>query len=368
MPQEGMTIDVPDEDIRDTNEAPRPKSSGQQHVNTAGFEDLRAQLSDVTKRADEEKRRADEAETRRQNAEAQGRRDRDDAVKARQDARAARTEGAEGRKIAITNAITTQKTLLDSLESEYAAAFEAGDSKKIANLQRRMSESASELKQLEAGVTAIGADDDEPRGRATEGRVERDEPPPRKQPQTEDEKFEAYVSQFSPRAQTWLRKHPEAVTNQSKNFGLLAAHNEARSMGYEADSDAYYAHLDRKMGYGRGDAAADAVRRDNPVDDDRGGDRHDDRSNNNRREPMRSVAPSRGNGSGGSSNSVHLTEGEVEAATKGTVTWNVGQTDHRGVRITKDDPRVGEPIGTYEYARRKKAMDHEGRYATPYAS
>jgi hypothetical protein len=347
-----MVIDVPDEDILDTNEVVRPRAAP--GANDVGFTDMKAQLERVTKEKDEEKRRADDAARRASDASAQAQRDRTAVQQARADAKSARTESAEGRKIALTNAATTQKTVMDGLESEYANALEAGDFRKSAAIQRKMSEAAADLKQIEAGLSSIEIDDPAPR-RTAEGRVERDQPTP----DAPEDPFEKYLKQFSPIAQAWLRKHPENVTDQAKNAFMIAAHHEAIQKGYAAEGEAYFAYLERKLGY-RSDAAADAVRRDNPIDDG-------DRQPQQRGDPMRSAPVSRGNGAGGSSSQVSLSPGEMEAATN-TVVWNVGQTDHRGVRLTKDDPRVGEPIGTYEFARRKRAMEKEGRYVTPYAS
>lgn len=339
-----ITIQVDDEDILDTNEAPRPKRV----VNDAGFNDLKDQLDKVSRKADDAQKKIDEERRRADDAEVRARRDRDDASRARQDAQTARTERNDDRKIALTNAVTTQTALLDGFETEYASAMEAGDFKKAAAAQRKMAVAAAELKQIEAGVSSI---DDEPasdRGaKKTEGRVERTQ---------SDDPFEKYVTQFSSKAEAWLRKHPEAVTDKSKNSRVLSAHHKAEADGVKIDSDEYFQRLDEEMGYS--DRAADAVRRDNPTDD----------PPERRTTSMRSAPVSRGNGTGGSSNTVSLTSGEVEAANSGSIVWNVGQVDHRGVRLTDKDPRVGEPIGNYEYARRKKAMGKEGRYETPYAS
>jgi len=326
---QGVTIDVPDED-------PRASTT----KNDAGFTDLKEQLDTANREKEAEKKRADEAR-------ATARRERADADRARSDAQAARAEGLEGNKAAIANAIAAKKTILDDLETKYTAAFDAGDSKSLATIQRRMSEEAADLKTLEAGASAL---EREPAKRTTtEGRVERQETT---RDTDTDDPFEKYVRQFSPKSQEWLRRHPECVTNRTKNSQIIAAHNEAIDAGHVAESDDYFDYLEQKMGY-RGDRARRAVAADNPIED------------NPRGEPVRtSAAVSRGGAAGGSSK-VSLTAAEVDHATDGTIVWNLGQTDGRGAKITADDPRVGMPIGVNEMARRKKALATEGRYMVP---
>lgn len=358
----GMTIQVPDDDgdlvVVDTNEAPRRRAvpDGEKQLNDVGFGDLKAQLDKVTRQnQDNERRVAD--------AEAQARRNLDDAEAARGAAAAASKETVETRRTAIETALVASEAQMGTLESDYAAAFEAGDSRKMAATQRRMSELGGEIAQLKSGKAAITADTGADRGRRV---VQQDEPAPRRRPATEQEQFDDAIKGYSPRTQRWLRDHKEVVTNVTRRNEAMSAHHAALAQRYEPESDEYFAYLDRRMGFtrgGRGSAEAEAIRADNEGgdrDDDRGGDTNDVRGSK-----MRS-APARGSGGGGgSTRDIHLTEGEVSAATDGTVVWNVGNVDRRGKRIEKNDPRVGEAVGVEEYARRKRDMHKEGRYATP---
>lgn len=330
----GMIIDVPDDIV-----SPRASDTG----NTAGFADLKEQLDAANKEREAEKKRADEAAATARTA-------RLEADRARSDAQAARAEGFEGNKAAVANAITAKKSTLDGLEAEYRAAFDAGDSARLATIQRKMSEEAAELKTLESGHAAL--ERDAPR-RTAEGRQERQDGG---RTADTDDPFEKYVRQFNPRSQDWLRKHPECVTNGTKNAQIVAAHHEAINIeGYAPESDEYFDYLDQKMGY-RGDRARRAVAADNPIDD---GDRQQRRS-----DPVRtSAAVSRGGGP--STSRVELSEQELAFAQDGTIVWNLGQTDGRGVRITEKDERLGQPIGVAEMARRKKALRQDGRYVIP---
>jgi hypothetical protein len=349
----GMTIQVPDDDedliVTDTNEAPRRRPSlGKDDLNsnTAGFNDLKAQLDQAAKGKDDEKRRADAAEER-------ARRAAQEAETARREVDDVRTENVETRRTAVENALVAAKTSMDSLESELASAFEAGDAKKVATYQRRMSELGGQIAQLESGKSALAAEPEPDKRRVKEGRVERDEVR-RPEPKTDEEKFERHIEQYSPAVREWLRVHPEVVTNQTKRDTAMSAHHAALAAGYRAESDEYFSYLDRKMGY-RSSRAAEDIRRDNPIEDEQTRDR-----------PMRS-APARGSNGGGGNNSrsVELTANEVAYATDGTVVWNAGQTDRRGKRIEASDPRVGEPIGVEEFARRKRDLAREGRFAVP---
>lgn len=355
----GKVISVPDDDVLvgDTNEDTRPRRSLRQplEVDDVGFGELKDQLDKANKEREAERRGREEAERA-------ARQSRADADAARRAAEEARAEGADTQKVALKNAITAKKQALDSLQTEHETAMEAGDFKKASALQRRMAEEAAELKTIEAGLGAIG---DEPEPRRTTGRVERIEDartePPRRE-KTGDP-FEDYVGQFQPATQEWLRRHPECVTNRVKNAKVIAAHEEALERGYKAESDAYWALIERTMGY-KEDAARRAVAADNR-DDDIDGDRGDDgRGRQGGGGPMYSGRVSRGGN--GRSTDVHLTPGEVQSATDGTVVWNIGNVDHRGVVITDKDPRLDKPIGEYEFARRKKAMQRDGRYAVPY--
>jgi len=351
---EGMVIEIDDDGDNltvDSNERGRPRGEAalKDGKNDAGFSDLKAQLDEARDRADKEKRRADEAS-------GQAARDRQDADRARSDAQTARRESRAGQKTAIDSAIAANKSSLDAIEADMVAAMDAGDFKRHAALNRRMHEITSDLARLQDGQVALkedGTDEgDKPNGSRAE--PTRDA----RKTQTDEERFEAYVSQFSPSVQEWIRAHPEVATNTGKNHRAIAAHYEAIEKGYAQDSDAYFAHLDRSMGY-RSGAAARAVARDNPIEPE-------DRQNRETRSaPVRS-APARGsNGGGGHRTSVELTPGEVLNSQDGTIVWNLGQYDRRGRMITKDDPRLGEPIGPEEFAYRKKKMNEEGRYIIP---
>jgi hypothetical protein len=352
-------VDLPDDGtivtVVDSNEVPENKQAKTTVDNTAGFADLRNQLSEITKQNDESKRAIEEERRQRQQADRRAAEALEEANKARSDAQAARRDSVTGRKEAFATSITAKREALKSMESDLATALEAGDFKRVANLQVRISQETAGIVQLEGGVAALDVEDtDDQATRRTEGRVEK------KTTQADESLsgFEKYIRQFSPTAQEWLRKHPDCVNSQTKNAQMIAAHHEACDKGYERESEAYFAYLERKLGY-RDDAAKRAVEMDNPVD------RDDPRSNQREDNPMRSAPVSRNGNGNGRSSRVTLTEGEARNAQDGTIVWNIGNTDMRGNKITKDDPRLGEPIGLQEMAFRKRKLETEGRYAVP---
>jgi hypothetical protein len=123
--------------------------------------------------------------------------------------------------------------------------------------------------------------------------------------------FENYLSQFTVPTQNWIRQHREWVSNPAKNAKLVEAHFNAKDEhGLEPDSDAYFEHVERRVG----------IRKDEVV---------------------------------------KLTKREAEHADDGTHTW--GRHDLAAGRI-KDASLIGKPIGSQEFARRKLVMQRDGHY------
>jgi hypothetical protein len=348
MPDDDViTIDVSEEELAGVLDAgnqdrPAPKKAGggaDIDDASAGIDSLRDQVSALTKERDDERRRAEEAQRREREAE---RRARTNIENARREVDSAKTESIDAQRTAIDNAMVAAKSAADSAEAEYAAAFERGDAKAAAAAQRKMAQAESQLVQLEAGKSALeqapaakparaeGNDDRAPRG--AEAAPANADP------------VEAYIRQFSPESQKWLRAHPECVTNRAKNLLVMVADEEAVENGLKRDTPEYFTYIDRRMGYAR--------------DDRRETERKQNHEGNGSMAASKASAPVRGSASGapagGRSTSVELTQGEVKQATDGTIVWNTG-------------PHRGEPIGLKEMARRKAVLQKEGRYETPYA-
>jgi hypothetical protein len=333
-------------DITDTNSGPPPAPVAKKSAEDAGRTvepgavELKSQLDKMTRQRDENQRRAD--------TEARGRADAEARAKAASDeAEAAKTGSVDAQRLAIDNAITANQAALDSAKKSLAAAWAEGKFEDAADIQATIAANAAEIAQLKAGKMALGTPD------TTTGRVEKK---PDARP-SEDEKFNRYISQFSPVAQRWLRDHPDAVTNPDLNAKLIRAHHVAEDQGLEKEGPEYFRLLEEKLGYidpgGGDDVDVDLPRR-----------------SQQERQPVarqtvarqRASAPVRGsdsgsgraNGNGSDTMRVKLSQGEREAATDGTLVWNHDDKDGRF--------KKGDPIGLNEYARRKVALEKAGRY------
>jgi len=329
MADEDLVIDIPGDDVVTTQEPekPPPKAEVRKEIDP-GEQDLRQQLEALTAS------QKAEAEGRRR-AEDDARREREAAQKAREDAEKARAEVIGSQAETIDSGIAEAQALADAAQRELTAAYEAGDFAKVGEAQRKIARAEARILRLEEGKADIEA-----------RRAEK--PKPEAKPaEPAGDPVERYISQFSPRSQAWLREHRDAVTDHKTNLRLIAAHNSALAEDHVPDSDAYFAFLEKHLGYTEAEPAAKSK----PVTQ---------RSRPMPAAPARdgmSISPSNGQLK---STQVVLTPGEQRAATDGTHVWN------------RTDPKIGavkgQPIGMKEFARRKQAMTAEGRYDKSYTS
>ena len=170
--------------------------------------------------------------------------------------------------------------------------------------------------------------------------------PTERRPVTQESQFEHTISAASPRAQKWLREHPEYVTDQKLNQKANAAHLNAMAEGFIPDTDAYFDYCERALG----------MKTEDPKPSTNGA-KPEAKPAQVRDKPMVSAPVSRSgvllDGSL-SPSQVVLSAGEQKAATDGTIVWN------------QDNPKTGakkgDPIGLKEYARRKSSMTKDGLY------
>lgn len=188
-------------------------------------------------------------------------------LSAEEDARKARTETANAGKTVqetnlalVTNAIANTNAAIDRMESDYAQALQDGDHAAAAKINRAMSQSMSELSQLESGKTALEAEAKNPR---------------REEPRVESDPVEALATQLSPRSAQWVRSHPEYATDQRLYQKMLAAHNLAVADGVKTDTDDYFDAIEDTLKIRRREPeperetalseAAEGVRRQSPA-------------------------------------------------------------------------------------------------------
>jgi hypothetical protein len=199
-----------------------------QAVKTAADERKAREAAEATAQA--ERRRADGATN---------------ALSQREQELAATREAAEAREVTIlNNGIESATSLLTSLQDESTRLMEAGEFAKVTAVQTKMARAAAQLDRLEtaksdyeSGVRKVPT---------TEGRVEA--------PANQLSSLDQYLSGFAPKAQTWLRAHPECTPaniggNAAKNAKMMAGHWAALGEGLQEGSDDYYRVIEEHAGY-----------------------------------------------------------------------------------------------------------------------
>ena len=134
----------------------------------------------------------------------------------------------------IMSAIDSVKRGNEMLKRDYAMAMQAGDYEAAAEIQSNMSINGAKLLQLENGRSAL---------------EQRLKTPPQQEPETPRDPVEAIASQLSPRSAAWVRAHPECVKDRRLYMKMIGAHNIAVADGFQADTDEYFAEIERQMGY-----------------------------------------------------------------------------------------------------------------------
>jgi hypothetical protein len=221
-----IVIDEADAPIVEKTEqavAPAPAEKVPSHEDAIA--ELKQRLED--EKANNERLASQKAESERRAAEESKRAD------------TAQAEVRSSEHQIIANALEVVERDLKMAKSSYAAAMAAGDYEAAAEAQMALSEGAAKRLQLSNAKAAVEA-----RLEArTEGRVQE----PR---QPAQDPVEAWASQLSPRSGKWVREHRDAVTDPTKQRKLTAAHNAAVDLeGLEADSDAYFAYIEQRLGY-----------------------------------------------------------------------------------------------------------------------
>jgi hypothetical protein len=134
----------------------------------------------------------------------------------------------------IVSAIDSVNRTNTMLKRDYAAAMQAGNFDAAAEIQSQMSINGAKLLQLENGKAAL---------------TERLKNPPQQQPEMPADPVEAIASQLSPRSAAWVRAHPECVRDKRLYMKMVGAHNIAVADGFQADTDEYFAEIERQLGY-----------------------------------------------------------------------------------------------------------------------
>ena len=149
----------------------------------------------------------------------------------------------------IHSAMENVKRNSDILKQHYAAALQAGAFDKAAEIQEHMGINSAKLLQLENGRAAL------------QSRL--DNPPP--QVQQPVDPVEQVASQLSPRSASWVRNHPQCITDKRLYQKMVGAHNIAVADGYSPDTDEYFDFIENQMGFRRGAGRSTEVEVDEPM-------------------------------------------------------------------------------------------------------
>lgn len=192
----------------------------------------RAEAAEATAAA--ERNRAEQSERRRQAQEAQ--------------LQEAQEKLQSGEMARVTQGIESATRELASLQAEARSALEAGNFEKAAEISTKQARAAAQLDRWEAAKERLESEAARPDG----GRVV-DET--REAPALTMSNFERYVSGFSdPRAQTWLRAHPECVPpeaggNPQKNAQMMAGHYAALAQNLTPNTEDYFRVIEEHTGH-----------------------------------------------------------------------------------------------------------------------
>lgn len=161
-----------------------------------------------------------------------------------QEARSYQTQ-AEDRQLAIiSNGIEAAKRELDSATQEQQRAYESGEFAQATAAGARMAKAAAALDRFETSKVDYES-------RPKRQPVHQDDPG---QQQPSGNALDQYLSSVGPRAQAWLRLHPECVPSQFggdrvSNAKAMRGHNDAVARGVAEGSDDYFKILEEHIGY-----------------------------------------------------------------------------------------------------------------------
>ncbi len=297
-----------DEEVQKAPVVVEPKKSAEPAV-----DELKTQVETLTEARENERQRREQAERRARELELE--------------ADQARQRASDSDLSTITTALESAQTEIEQSKKDMRAAKEAGDIDAETDALDRLTTAKATLMRLDEAKA--------------DAEVRKKSPPKREQKTVDP--VEAYAEGRTPSTADWIRKHPEYVTDASKNLKLTAAHYAALAEGYQAASAKYFQHVEEFLGLTSKAGADEPAPKPAP-----------------KKAASAPVAPTAATANGGTApdNAVSLTAREARSATDGTLVWNW------------DDPKgkfkKGDPIGHQEMARRKQKMMASGVYDKSY--
>lgn len=183
-------------------------------------------INHLKKQLEEERKARAEADQRAHQAQLQ--------------AQVAQKNEQDGNYSMIVSAIEKSKRDSDLLKHGYAEAMAAGDYRKAADFQEAIALNANKLTTLENGKVAM------------ENKLKQPVQPVAHDP------VEELASRMTPRSANWLRNHPEFARDPQRYQDMVRAHSHAMGEGYIPDTEAYFHHVEMRLGL-HNEALEDAV-------------------------------------------------------------------------------------------------------------
>ena len=143
----------------------------------------------------------------------------------------ARTDVNDTRLHLINTAIETVRRNQDILKQNYRDALASGDYDAAANINDDMIQARSDLKDL-----TVGKQNHEYSMRQPVAPVV-----------THSDPVEAFASQLTPQSAAWIRAHPEFAKDETLKADMIDAHTAAMRRGIRADSNEYFAFVEKKL-------------------------------------------------------------------------------------------------------------------------
>lgn len=189
--------------------------------------ELKKQLEDMRKQAQENKEGRELAERERANAIQR-------VQQSQVEVQSLQKQNVQSELDAVSAAMAAARAEAESAERDLDAATQAGDTKAQAAAYRKLARSEGDIARLEAGKDELEA--------------KAKEPPPKRQEPVSDDPLGLDRTNLPATAKTWLRAHPEYLTNARKNAKIQSLHWDVVDEGHEPFSNAYYESLETHLG------------------------------------------------------------------------------------------------------------------------
>ena len=204
---------------------------------------LKKQLEDLKKANEQALATAADNDKRRREAQSQAEEHQKELAKV-----GGRAEQAEFDS--ILTALGAAQFEMDSAKRDLRASGEAGDWDKQADAQARIAQAAGRVMQLEDGKAAFES-------RREELKEERKTA---KEPTQTNLTVDEYIDglpNLMGAEKSWLKAHPELLTDKRKNARLQAAYFDAEDANQARGSESYFKFIEEKLGYRKAEVEAD---------------------------------------------------------------------------------------------------------------